>query len=124
MLCKKSSTLLAFLSLASLSLAEKDPPKELRDSSIFCEGCYGTVNEIAQMMERNKGKKLGERIEEATGKVCSTDRLRKYVFSPPKMTKVRGKQDTGRSKSNQQTLFSIRPARPSSPRTGPSLSIS
>ena len=67
----------------------KDLPKELQDPTLFCEGCYGTIVEITQMMHKSRGRKdLKLRVNEAFGKVCQNDNLKKYVFSPPKMVKV------------------------------------
>ena len=63
-------------------------PKDLQDPVLFCEGCYGTMYEIDNIMIELKHLKLVERVREAMDKVCSTDLLRKYVFSPPKMSKV------------------------------------
>jgi len=63
-------------------------PQDLKDSVLFCEGCYGTMYEIDNMMIELKHLKLTERVRESIHTVCSTDLLRKYVFSPPKMTKV------------------------------------
>ena len=80
--------------VAAAAAANNELPKELGDSSMFCEGCFGTVSEVAAMMEQKeaagivKGSTLNERIERALGAVCHTDNLRKYVFSPPKMVKV------------------------------------
>ena len=80
--------------LAAVARAEKELPKELRDPSMFCEGCFGTISEVSAMMEEEaaataeKGSKLNARIEKVLGRVCHTDHLRKYVFSPPKMVKV------------------------------------
>lgn len=85
--------ILAFFAVvaSNAAAAEKALPNELNDPTMFCEGCYGSVSEIAQMMEESRGKevKLQERIGAALGAVCHTDNLRKYVFSPPKMVKVR-----------------------------------
>ena len=90
-----STALLAALICAGrAAAADKHLPKELGDPSMFCEGCFGTVSEVAAMMEHEaaagigKGFTLNERIERALGAVCHTDNLRKYVFSPPKMVKV------------------------------------
>ena len=77
--------------LAALVCADKELPTELRDPSMFCEGCFGTISEVSAMMEETagKGSKLNGRVEKVLGKVCHTDNLRKYVFSPPKMVKVK-----------------------------------
>ena len=68
--------------------ATNNLPTELRDPTMFCEGCYGTLMEVADMMESDSDKTLMQRINWAMGKVCHTDNLRKYVFSPPKMVRV------------------------------------
>lgn len=80
----------AAVSLAALVCADKELPKELRDPSMFCEGCFGTISEVSALMEEaaGNGSKLSDRIEKVLGTVCHTDNLRKYVFSPPKMVKV------------------------------------
>ena len=44
--------------------------------------------EIDAFMKKLKHETLKIRISETLGQVCHTDHLRKYVFSPPKMTKV------------------------------------
>ena len=79
--------------LAALVCADKELPTELRDPSMFCEGCFGTISEVSEMMEEaaaaEKDSKLNARIEKVLGRVCHTDNLRKYVFSPPKMVKVK-----------------------------------
>lgn len=81
----------AAVSLAALVCADKELPKELRDPSMFCEGCFGTISEVSALMEEaaGNGSKLSDRIEKVLGTVCHTDNLRKYVFSPPKMVKVK-----------------------------------
>ena len=83
----------AALFLAALVRADKELPKELRDPSMFCEGCFGTISEVSEMMEEaaaaEKDSELNARIEKVLGRVCHTDNLRKYVFSPPKMVKVK-----------------------------------
>ena len=83
--------LYAAVSLAALVCADKELPKELRDPSMFCEGCFGTISEVSALMEEaaGNGSKLSDRIEKVLGTVCHTDNLRKYVFSPPKMVKVK-----------------------------------
>ena len=79
----------AALFIASAARAEEELPKELRDPTMFCEGCFGTISEVTAMMEAEKGPKLNARIDKVLAKVCHTDNLRKYVFSPPKMVKVK-----------------------------------
>merc|ERR1711997_909814 len=63
-------------------------PKDLRDPVLFCEGCYGTMYEIHALMTNTKHERMDQRIANTLDQVCSTDLLRKYVFSPPKMSKV------------------------------------
>ena len=83
----------AALFLAALVRADKELPRELRDPSMFCEGCFGTISEVSAMMEEaaaaEKDSELNARIDKVLGRVCHTDNLRKYVFSPPKMVKVK-----------------------------------
>ncbi len=88
--------LTALLLLATLAFTVKsedlDPdalPKDLSDPVLFCEGCYGVMHEINFFMETHTDQKLIPRIQNALDEVCHTDHLRKYVFSPPKMSKVR-----------------------------------
>ena len=91
-MAKKIATFLhAALFLAALVRADKELPKELRDPSMFCEGCFGTISEVSEMMAAaaEKDSELNARIEKVLGRVCHTDNLRKYVFSPPKMVKVK-----------------------------------
>ena len=64
-------------------------PKDLKDPILFCEGCYGSMYEIDAFMIRLKHETLKTLIENTLDEVCHTDNLRKYVFSPPKMTKVK-----------------------------------
>ena len=70
------------------SSSESELPKDLKDSVLFCEGCYGTMYELDNMMTDLKHLKLNQRVQTALEEVCHTDNLRKYVFSPPKMSKV------------------------------------
>ena len=67
---------------------KSDLPQDLKDPVLFCEGCYGTMYEIDNMMIELKHLKLTERVRQTINTVCTTELLRKYVFSPPKMTKV------------------------------------
>ena len=76
--------LLAYLS----TVMSLDMPKELQDPVLFCEGCYGTMYEVDQLMINLKHLKLERRVQDTLRDVCHTDNLRKYVFSPPKMFKV------------------------------------
>lgn len=60
------------------------------DPAVFCEGCYGMVQELYKLMEmwgKEKGS-LEDHIDAALLAVCSTDRLRAYVLSPPKMMRL------------------------------------
>ncbi len=91
----RESTLIllaAFLACCQSAAAagERELPPELRHPEMFCEGCYGVVSEVAEMMAESagSGKAIQARIDGALGSVCHTDNLRKYVFSPPKMVKV------------------------------------
>ena len=79
---------LSLLLFTKLALSESSLPKDLQDPVLFCEGCYGTMYEIDNMMIDLKHLKLTERVKQTMDSVCSNDILRKYVFSPPKMTKV------------------------------------
>ena len=76
-----------FLALFS-SVTCTDLPKDLSDPVLFCEGCYGTMYEIDRMITNLKHMRLEERVGKTLAEVCHTDNLRKYVFSPPKMSKV------------------------------------
>ena len=69
--------------------SKTDLPMDLRDPVLFCEGCYGSMYEIDAFMNRLKHETLKNRISNTLDQVCHTDHLRKYVFSPPKMAKVR-----------------------------------
>merc|ERR1712018_605972 len=79
---------LSLLLFTKLAFSESSLPKDLQDPVLFCEGCYGTMYEIDNMMIDLKHLKLTERVKQTMDSVCSNDILRKYVFSPPKMTKV------------------------------------
>ena len=76
-----------FLALCS-AVTSTDLPKDLSDPVLFCEGCYGTMYEIDRMMINFKHLRLEQRVNKSLAEVCHTDNLRKYVFSPPKMSKV------------------------------------
>ena len=82
-------SIILFSIFSDIVCTKSDLPQDLKDSVLFCEGCYGTMYEIDNMMIELKHLKLTERVRESIHTVCSTDLLRKYVFSPPKMTKVR-----------------------------------
>ncbi len=87
---KMYKLILPFL-LISLVFSEDELPKDLSDPVLYCEGCYGVMFEIDAFMVRLKHEKLETRVKKALDQVCHTDHLRKYVFSPPKMTKVKQK---------------------------------
>ncbi|TRY71717.1 hypothetical protein TCAL_06078 [Tigriopus californicus] len=70
------------------TLGEKPVPSELKDPFLFCDACYATITEVTAMMVQSKGSKLKQRIKTALDSVCSTDHLRRYILSPPKMTKA------------------------------------
>ena len=62
-------------------------------SSQFCEGCYGAVDILLQEFNENKPDLKGpyrmkQKWENFERKICTTDNLKKYVYSPPKMAKV------------------------------------
>ena len=80
----KFTILLALCSVATST----DLPKDLSDPVLFCEGCYGTMYEIDGMMIQLKHLRLKQRVGKALAEVCDYDKLDKYVFSPPKMSKV------------------------------------
>ena len=61
--------------------------------STFCDGCYGTIDIIIKEFEENgfdiKGPyKMDEKWENFKDYLCDTEKLRKYVYSPPKIAKV------------------------------------
>ena len=96
-------SLAAIFILPSISVSS-DLPKDLKDPVLFCEGCYGTMYELDNMMISLKNLKLDQRIQGALEKVCHTDNLRKYVFSPPKMSKVSLQYYTNQILSNKYLL--------------------
>ncbi|KAG7169626.1 uncharacterized protein LOC121865404 [Homarus americanus] len=61
-----------------------------KDPAAFCEGCYGMVHELHKLLLKWKKEKgsLEDHIDAALLAVCSTDRLRAYVLSPPKMVRL------------------------------------
>ena len=72
----------------------KNNPNELvPGTGQYCEGCYATVDILLQEFTKNypdiKGPyRMDEKWEEFKQNLCDTDNLKKYVYSPPKMTKV------------------------------------
>ncbi|KAK4294127.1 hypothetical protein Pmani_033222 [Petrolisthes manimaculis] len=72
------------------------PKKQLPDDTLFndpaafCEGCYGMVHEAFKLLTLWKDEKgsLEEHIDATLLATCSTDRLRSYVLSPPKMMRL------------------------------------
>ncbi|XP_064093615.1 uncharacterized protein LOC135206207 [Macrobrachium nipponense] len=64
--------------------------KLFQDQVAFCEGCYGFVQEIHKLLmkwSKEKGS-IEDHIDAAMVAVCSTERLRSYVLSPPKMERL------------------------------------
>lgn len=64
--------------------------KLFQDQVAFCEGCYGFVQEIHKLLmkwSKEKGS-VEDHIDAAMVAVCSTERLRSYVLSPPKMERL------------------------------------
>ena len=62
--------------------------------SAFCDGCYATIEIIIKEFKENsfdiKGPyRMDEKWEQFKEHLCDTEKLRKYVYSPPKMVKVR-----------------------------------
>ena len=73
---------------------EKNQDVLIPGSSQFCEGCYATIDILIQEFTQNdpdvKGPyRMDEKWKELKQTLCDTDKLRKYVYSPPKMMKVR-----------------------------------
>ncbi|XP_071527118.1 uncharacterized protein [Panulirus ornatus] len=61
-----------------------------KDPAAFCEGCYALIHEANKLLtkwQKEKGS-LEEHIDAALLATCSTDRLRSYVLSPPKMMRL------------------------------------
>ncbi|XP_050732942.1 uncharacterized protein LOC127006727 [Eriocheir sinensis] len=82
--------------IASCSALEMGPKKEIPDDALFqdraafCEGCYAMVHEVEKLMtlwQKEKGS-VEDHIDTALHAACSTDRLRTYVLSPPKMMRL------------------------------------
>ena len=72
---------------------EKNENLLIPGSGQSCEGCYATVDILIQEFTQNypdvKGPyRMDEKWEELKYTLCDTDKLRKYVYSPPKMMKV------------------------------------
>ena len=73
---------------------EKQDEALIPGDSTFCDGCYGTIDIIIKEFEENsfdiKGPyRMDEKWEDFKEYLCDTEKLRKYVYSPPKMVKVR-----------------------------------
>jgi hypothetical protein len=84
-------SILFLLMLLAISPAlATDLPPELRDAGLFCEGCYAAAVEMRHILTSTAAasQKLKQRVSVALDSVCSTELLRRYVFSPPKMSKV------------------------------------
>ncbi|ROT74845.1 hypothetical protein C7M84_006602 [Penaeus vannamei] len=64
--------------------------KLFSDQPAFCEGCYAVVHELDSLLTKWKKEtgSLEDHIDAALLAICSTDRLRSYVLSPPKMTRL------------------------------------
>ncbi|KAK7075107.1 hypothetical protein SK128_000398 [Halocaridina rubra] len=61
-----------------------------KDPATFCEGCYALVHEMDKLLSKwakEKGS-MENHIDAALLAVCSTERLRSYVLSPPKMERL------------------------------------
>ncbi|XP_045109691.1 uncharacterized protein LOC123503756 [Portunus trituberculatus] len=61
-----------------------------KDQAAFCEGCYAIVHEAEKLMtiwQKEKGS-IEDHIDAAFLATCTTDRLRTYVLSPPKMVRL------------------------------------
>lgn len=61
-----------------------------KDQAAFCEGCYALVHEAEKLMtmwQKEKGS-IEDHIDAAFLATCTTDRLRTYVLSPPKMVRL------------------------------------
>ena len=72
---------------------EKNENLLIPGSSQFCEGCYATVEVLIQEFTQHypdvKGPyRMDAKWDELKQTLCDTDKLRKYVYSPPKMMKV------------------------------------
>ena len=73
---------------------EKQDGAFIPGDSTFCDGCYGTIEIIIKEFKENsfdiKGPyRMDEKWEHFKEHLCDTEKLRKYVYSPPKMVKVR-----------------------------------
>ena len=82
-------TLLVTLVQAVCGVELKKEKSNLDDPVIFCDGCFALVSEVVKDMSDNTHKQtLQTRIEQSLNNVCSTDRLRAYMFSPPTQVKT------------------------------------
>ena len=72
---------------------QSDPNNLVPGSGQYCEGCYATIDILIQEVSKSnidlKGPyRMKEKWEEFKQNLCDTSNLTKYVYSPPKMTKV------------------------------------
>ncbi|KAK3892719.1 hypothetical protein Pcinc_003510 [Petrolisthes cinctipes] len=89
-------TVLVVMTAAQKEEKPLGPKKQLPDDTLFndpaafCEGCYGMVHEAFKLLTLWKNEKgsLEEHIDATLLATCSTDRLRAYVLSPPKMMRL------------------------------------
>ena len=63
-------------------------------SSQFCEGCYATIDILFKEFANNeldiKGPyRMDEKWKDLEENLCDTSKLTKYVYSPPKVVKVK-----------------------------------
>ena len=63
-------------------------------SSQFCEGCYATIDILLKEFANNdldiKGPyRMNEKWKDLEENLCDTSKLTKYVYSPPKVVKVK-----------------------------------
>ena len=63
-------------------------------SSQFCEGCYATIDILLKEFANNdldiKGPyRMNEKWKQLQENLCDTSKLTKYVYSPPKVVKVK-----------------------------------
>ncbi|CAL4125701.1 unnamed protein product [Meganyctiphanes norvegica] len=61
-----------------------------KDQAAFCDGCYAIVQEMHKLLLKwnKKSGSMEDHIDTALVATCSTERLRSYVLSPPKMMKL------------------------------------
>ncbi|KAF2352920.1 hypothetical protein FHG87_016324, partial [Trinorchestia longiramus] len=61
-----------------------------QDAEAFCEGCYGLVMEVSQLLRKWSDEEgtMKDHVDAASYAACRRDKLRSYVLSPPKMVKL------------------------------------